>query len=318
MSILTQIYSRIAYISPNLEVKLRQFYWNNHTKLAKFNPNISSIKGEKKLKNKIEFDDVLLQLRNWGVGEGSLLIVHSSYEAIKNTGLTPTEIINKLLELVGKTGTLVMPVIRYYKNEPKSFKKIDFNFNELECVYNIRNTPVSSGILPSILMRISGAEISKHPLNPLCAVGPLAKEMMFGNIDGELPSPHGPKSSWKFCLDNNAKICGLGVSLRHYNTMSHVAEEAFNNWYWSDEEWYNQRRFIIESTNEVPIRITVKERKHKWGMLHLAEFNRYRDLLNNNIIKTTSFGSVILEIEDSQSLISFLKSKNSKGYPYFL
>jgi len=75
--------------------------------------------------------------------------------------------------------------------------------------------------------------------------------------------------------------------------------------------------FIIEAPKEEPIELEVKERKPEWGMLHQAEMNRYRDFLNNGVLKSKNFGSVLVEFEDSQKLISYLRSKNKKGYPYF-
>ena len=167
------------------------------------------------------------------------------------------------------------------------------------------------------MLRYPNAVVSRFPLNPLCAIGPLAKDMMEHNLEGSCPSPHGPNSCWKFCLDHNAIICGLGTDLRHHNTMGHVAEEAFGDWHWCDEEWYERRKFIIESPNEEPFELEVKERKPKWGMLHQAELNRYHDFLMNDVIKTKVFGNILVEFEDAQKLIGYLQKRNKKGYPYF-
>ena len=300
--IVTKVYNSIALLSPTIEVKLRQFYWKNNSLLLKYNPNkhIVSNRGGAKDEEIVDFCKILEQLKLWGVKEGSLLIVHSSYDNLKCTRLSPIDIINKLRELVGESGTLAMPVIRRYKNEPAATEKMKDTYHPPKCVYNVCRTPISSGLLPAFLMRMPGAQVSLHPLNPMCAVGPLAEDMMKGNIDGNAPSPHGPLSAWKFCLDHNAIVIGLGTDLRHHNTMTHVAEEAFGDWYWSDEEWYNLREFTIEKVGGKSIELTVKERKPSWGMLHQAEMNRYRDFLKNDIIQTKYFGSILLEFEYSQ------------------
>ncbi len=317
--LVTKIYNSIALLSPQIEVKLRQLYWKNNARLSQYNPNKHSASKDVETGDFrcINFDDILEQLKQWGVKEGSLLIVHSSYDNLKCTGLSPIEIIKKLRELIGENGTLAMPVIRSYKEEPSAVERMKESYRPPKCVYNIRRTPVSSGLLPTFLMRIPDAHVSMHPLNPMCAVGPLAEEMMKGNIDGQYPSPHGSSSAWKFCLDHDAVVIGLGTDLRHHNTMTHVAEEAFGDWYWSNEEWYNLRDFTIECKGEEPIDLTVRERKPLWGMLHQAEMNRYHDFLKNGIIQTRHFGSVLVEFEFSQKLISYLQSKNKKGYPYF-
>ena len=317
--LVTKIYNIIALLSPRIEVKLRQLYWKNNASLSQYNPNKHkvSVRDDTEQTEFVDFDLILEQLKQWGVKEGSLLIVHSSYDNLKCLGLSPMEIINKLRDLIGESGTLAMPVIRSYKEEPSAIERMEDSYRPPKCIYNVRRTPVSSGLLPTFLMRTAGAQVSLHPLNPMCAVGPLAEAMMKGNIDGVHPSPHGPSSAWKFCLDHEAIVVGLGTDLRHHNTMTHVAEEAFEDWYWSDEEWFNLRDFTIECKGEAPVELTVRERKPLWGMLHQAEMNRYHDLLKNGIIHTKHFGSVIVEFEYSQKLITYLRSKNKKGYPYF-
>lgn len=316
--IVSILYKKIALIHPRLEVRLRQLYWRNINKLNKYNPNRNTATNLKSENNDyVDFDEIIDQLKDLGVKEGSLLIVHSSFDSLRSTGLKPNEIISKLRNLVGESGTLAMPVIRLYKEEAIASERISSSYIPQKCIYNPKRTPVSSGLLPTFLMRTPEAEISLHPLNPLCAVGSLAKDMMVNNIKGDKPSPHGKNSSWKFCMDHNAIVISLGTDLRHHNTMGHVAEEAFDDWYWSDENWYNERDFVIEKSKDENIVLTVKERKPRWGMLHQAELNRYNDLKKNNIIKTRKIGSILIELEFSQELIRFLRSKNKKGYPYF-
>ncbi len=318
VAMVSYLYKKVALLNPKIEVKLRQLYWRNSDKFGRFNPNVKTAASSMvKTADAVDFDEIISQLKIWGVKEGSLIIVHSSYDSLRETGLKPTEIILKLRDLIGDLGTIAMPVIRSYKEEPEASKKYLTSYKPPKCIYNPRRTPVSSGLLPTFLMRTKGAEISLHPLNPLCAIGPLAKEMMSENIKGKNPSPHGRNSSWKFCLDHNAIVIGLGTDLRHHNTIGHVAEEAFGDWHWKDEDWYNYRDFVIEKSKEETIELSVRERKPYWGMLHQAELNRYNDLLKQNIIKTRIIGSVILEMEYAQDLIKFLRSKNDNGYPYF-
>ena len=313
--IVIYFYKRIALLSPRIEVKLRQLYWNNVGRLGKFNPNKSEaniIPGEH-----VDFSYIVGWLKEQGVGEGSLLIVHSSYDGLRSTGLSPKEIIDELLNLVGESGTLAMPVIRTFKESPSPEERLRQGIVPPVCKYNIKRTPVSSGIIPAMMLRYQNAVTSKHPLNPLCAIGPLARDMMKHNIEGDSPSPHGANSCWKYCLDHNAFICGLGTDLRHHNTMGHVAEEAFGDWRWSDTEWFDIRKFIIESPDEDPIELSVKERKPKWGMLHQAELNRYNDFLKAGVVKSKTFGDVLIETEDANELIDYLRSRNKNGYPYF-
>lgn len=308
-------YSNIVLMSPYIEVLLRRFYWKFSTYFKKFRPNGSIIKN--KTPEKVDFDKVLTFLRKNGVTKGSLIIVHSSYDALESTGLSEEEIIDKILALIGDEGTLAMPAIRKYKEEPKydDILKVD-NINTI-CTYNLRKTRITSGLLPYCLLKRKNSFVSKHPLNPLVAIGPLAEAMMEKNIEGNAPSPHGENSAWKFCVDRNAIVIGLGVDLQHYNTIIHVAEEAYGDWRWNDDEWFRIRDFNIVDGDFFK-RISVKERKPFWGMLNIAEMNLYRDLIKNNIIKKTVFeGNLCVCVENSKELIGFLRKRNKRGYPYF-
>lgn len=316
MGLISNIYTHIALLSPKVEVKLRQLYWKNIHLLGRYNPN-NVIANNTNDEKKIDFSKIIEQLKDWGVQEGSLLIVHSSYENLRCTGLSPNEIIDELLKLVGHAGTLAMPVIRTYKECPSQEERLYKGVIPPICRYNTKRTPIATGMIPAMMLRYPNASVSRHPLNPLCAIGPLANSMMEHNIEGVLPSPHGANSCWKFCYDHNAFICSLGTDLRHHNTMGHVAEEAFGDWHWSDSEWYDKRKFIIEAPKEEPIEIEVKERKPKWGMLHQAELNRYHDFLESGVLKSKTIGDVLIEFEKSEELINFLRSRNQNGYPYF-
>lgn len=314
-SLVGRIYNWIVLLSPRIEVKLRALYWNNVSKFKSLNPN----KPSKPVIDKyIDFERIEDWLREQGVKKGDLLIVHSSYAELECTGLSPEEVVDRLLALVGPSGTLCMPVIRKFKGEPKNEDCLTADLSGKVFTYDVKWTKIISGLLPFYLMKKDNAVVSKHPFNPMCALGPLAKEMVEHNIDGDYPSPHGKNSSWKFCYDHNAKICFIGTDLEHHNTMTHVAEEAFGDWYWPDKEWYDIVKFNIIDENEITIYKEVYNRKAKWGMLHYAENNVNRDLKKDRIVKTALIdGYIEVGFEEAKEFVDYLRSKNKKGYPYF-
>lgn len=315
-TIIVFLYSKIVLLSPHIEVFFRKLYWKHVRKLRKYRP-ATHVAAKAKENRNANFEDVISFLKERGVKEGTLLIVHSSYEALECTGLTPEEIIDALLKLIGPTGTLAMPAIRRYKGEPSVENILSFNTDDLVCVYNVKKTLITSGLLPYYLLKRSDSEVSRHPLNPMVAVGSWAKEMMEHNLDGEAPSPHGPNSSWKFCLDHDAFVVGLGVDLGHYNTMIHVAEEAFDDWRWDDNSWYRLRQFDVVD-EDVRRRVVVRERRPEWGMLRIAEKKLAKDLLKYGVMEKKMEGGILICFEKSRELISFLRMRNKNGYPYYV
>ncbi|WP_455584533.1 AAC(3) family N-acetyltransferase [Bacteroides sp.] len=314
---LSKLYSHLVTVSPYFEILVRNLYWHNVGLLKKFKSSVALTDTYVKDRPTCDFADILDYLSRH-LSKGSLMIVHSSYDALGGTGLSPEEVVEKLVELAGETGTLAMPVIRKFKGEPKYEDILKTNTDDLVCTYNVNKTCVTSGFLPYALMKREGSITSRFPFNPMTATGPLAKDMMEHNLDGDCPSPHGPHSSWKFCLDHGAVIIGLGIDLAHHITMLHVGEEAFE-WPVSEEKWYRRRKFrIIDGDYE--IEKTVHERKPKWGMLHIAEKTLANDLRKSGILKERMIDGVNVTVLYAHELMDFLRVKRRKNptYPYFL
>lgn len=317
MGLIGKLYKKIALISPWVEVILRKIYWKNVKILKRFKPYNTATNKTRFENYHVNFEEIIQYLKSKGIGRGSLLIIHSSYDVLSCTGLTPNDIISRLRELVGDEGTIAMPAIRYFKEEPLPEDLLKIDKVDVICEYNVLRTPIISGILPFTLLRLKESVCSHFPLNPLVAIGPLAKPMMEHNIDNDNCSAHGKESCWKFCLDHNAIILGLGVDLDHHNTMLHVMEEAYDNWYWPNDDWYNLREFDLVDENKKVKRIKVRERKAIWGMLYNAEVRMYKDFYKYGIIERKDFGPIPVCYEEALKLKEHLQKRNQKGYPYY-
>lgn len=315
---IASLYRKLALSSPYMEVALRHLYWNHRSLFTRFNPYKAS-QGNKTIEEKkVDFNQILDWLREHGIKEGDLVIVHSSYDSLQCTGLSPEEIVTELLKLVGEKGTLAMPVIRRYRGEPKMDDLLKDDTDNNKYIYKVKKTAVVTGMLAYTLMKTSGSVTSRHPLNPMTAYGPLAVPMMEHNLDGDKPSPHGPNSSWKFCYDHNAWVISLGVDIGHFNTMAHVAEEAFGRWRWSDDEWFRIRSFQVID-DDFSQDVLVRERRPKWGTKYSAELNSYDDVLKHGIVERTIFGDGCpVCIESARSLVDHLFSINKNGHPYYI
>ena len=196
-------------------------------------------------------------------------------------------------------------------------KKEGKDLSSLTFKYNVRKTMVISGMIPYTLMQRDDATVSHYPLNPLCAVGPLSKEMMKHNLDGECPSPHGSNSSWKFCYDHGVKVCSIGTDIEHHCTIGHVAEEAFGNWYWNDDVWYNQFNFVVIDEENNTREIIVKNRKEDWGKLYGAEINATADAKEAGALFSDTIDGITVGCVDPHKLFEMRNAKGN-GYPYFV
>lgn len=313
---LSSIYHKLVLSSPRVEVAIRCFYWN-HVKILKRFRSASSEGVLVKNTTEADFDKVVAYLREHGVKKDDVMVIHSSYGALDGTGLSAEDVINKLYSLVDGGGALAMPAIRTFEEEHQHGDYLD-NYmadtpQNFATIYNVYQTKVSSGLLPFTLMRFDDAEISKFPLNPLVAIGEQAEAMMEHNIEGELPSAHGPNSAWAYCAEHDAWNIGIGVDIKDYLTIFHVTQERED---WPVKDWYFERDFIIKKgKRESPLRI--RERRHRWTK-YMAETNFYNDLQESGILHTTVIDGIPVYMTRTSELFDFIKQQKNPSYPYFV
>lgn len=307
-----KIYRNLALLSPQVEIILRNIYWNN----VKYLAGISINKTNRIHRTKyVDFETIVEFLKNSGIGNGALVILHSSYGNLKPTSLDNFGIINRLLSLVGPSGTLAAPVIRMYpEEEALSWReKFSDKIENIECVYDVQNSKITSGVLASTLMSHPDSHTSRFPLNPLTAVGVLAEDMMKHNLDGDTPSGHGPNSCWKFCADHDAYIVYLGINYEHHLTMQQVVTESYLQM--QPQNFFRYRKFKIIDNGDVLYK-TVAERRQKWTK-YLAEINVGQDLKESGIVKSTLIEDIPVSVIKAKDLISVYLSKG-KTYPYYV
>ena len=304
---------------PLTEVFIRNLYWRSKTINAIINSLLK--KHSKKTKHSksalpnADFSAVVEAIKNLGVYEGDTLIVHSAYGELRHFGLLPKDIIDVLKSIVGEQGTIVMPAIPLFKEEPDAIDRFQNEFYKKIFTYNVNKTRTWTGILPQTLMKIDGAIRSRHPLNTIVALGPDAGEMTRNNLSYEGQTACGEGSSWAYCFRKNAKILMLGVDVAHSLTMIHVAEDLYEN-EWPVKGWYRSRQFHVID-NEFDEVVTIKERHPKWALFY-AEKKFSRDLTRAKIVKIQQVEGLNISLCSSNDLINYLNSRKKSAYPYVI
>jgi aminoglycoside 3-N-acetyltransferase len=144
------------------------------------------------------------QLLALGVKPGGVLVVHSSYRAIRPVEGGPQGVIDALVEAVGPTGTIVMPSWPGHDDRP---------FDP--------NAPSSPdlGVIADTFRQQVGALRTDHPFT-FAALGPEARHI----TSDPLPiPPHRPESAIGRVWEVEGQILLLGVG-HDSNTTIHLAE----------------------------------------------------------------------------------------------
>lgn len=146
------------------------------------------------------------QLRALGVREGGVLVVHTSFRAVRPVEGGPLGLLSSLREALGPEGTLVLPSGSGNDDEP----------------FDPQTTPVREdlGIVPELFWRQPGVLRGRHHFDGFAAIGPKAAEIV--NAPLKLP-PSAPGSPISVVHELDGQVLLLGVG-HDANTMLHLAE----------------------------------------------------------------------------------------------
>ena len=147
---------------------------------------------------------LVTQLLELGVRPGDVLLVHTSYRAVRPVDGGPLGLIHALRTALGPDGTLVMPTM-----------------TDGTTVFDPTSTPTHEmGITAETFWRQPGVLRSTHPGGSFAAAGPHAAAIC---APQPLSPPHGPDSPVGRVHDLDGQILLLGVT-HSENTMMHLAE----------------------------------------------------------------------------------------------
>lgn len=155
---------------------------------------------------------LLNDLKNIGIREGDLIIVHSSFKSLGLGDGSPADAAATLIEAVGGDGTVMMPAFTYSYSGIWNVKP-----------FNPDTTPGhGNGVLSETLRRYPGALRSGHPTYSVAAFGKYA-EILTNNKENSAALGEG--SSYSQANSLGAKILLIGVG-NNRNSMLHYAEAA--------------------------------------------------------------------------------------------
>ncbi len=149
-------------------------------------------------------EGLMKDLAALGLARGMDVMVHSSLSSIGHVEGGAETVIESLLAVIGKRGTMMMP---------------SFNHRAAQ-VYNPMTTPTTNGAIPDAFWRRPDAVRSDHPTHAVAAVGPRAEAYCRDHGKKGLWTPDSPIGQ---LVHGNGHIVLLGVD-HNATTAYHVAE----------------------------------------------------------------------------------------------
>lgn len=171
---------------------------------------------------KITRERLVGDLRNIGICEGDVVLLHSSLKSIGYVDGGPNTVLKALLEVITPSGTLVVP----------SYHMVNYNMYDTcldkKYIFDPRTADTFLGLIPSAFLKFPGIERSIHPTHSVSAVGRDAKYITEAH---HLAScTFGTDSPWDRLMKLDGKVLGLGVTMSPvglYHTLEDMLQEEF-------------------------------------------------------------------------------------------
>ncbi len=151
-------------------------------------------------------DMIVDGLRRLGLSRGDVVMVHSSLSAIGDVEGGESAVIEALLEVVGDSGTVMMPAMA-------------------QGVFDIEKSPSTVGSITEAFRHWPGARRSLHPTHSVAAVGPQAEYLTRDHIKCERAI--GPGTPFEKLVHLGGYVLLLGCD-QDRNTLLHYPEDIAN------------------------------------------------------------------------------------------
>jgi aminoglycoside 3-N-acetyltransferase len=256
--------------------------------------------------------------------EGALVMAHTSVTNLRlvepgedaaQAGFmaTANRLVCDLLELLGPSGTLVMPTNAAYQID--DFMRSAAERQRTVISYDPRTTPCSVGLANELFRRRRGVLRSLHPYNTLAAHGPQAESLLENNLNEGEPLPHGVCSGYYRLCRQNGLIVGIGASLQRYMTLIHVPED-FRDAQWPIPNFFERRRYLIRIDGRDELH-TVRQRRAEFGRFCVIR-QVYIDLAREGILRRRTVAGCVVDWASAPEVFDYIMKKNRQSpYPYF-
>lgn len=269
--------------------------------------------------------DLKTYLREIGLVDGALVMAHTSVSGLvlsdsddSQTGrglvAAAAQLVDDLLELVGPSGTLVMPSHAVYQSKNEDAEPPEETRPQR---YDPRRTPCDVGLANELFWRRPGVLRSHHPRNTLAACGPCASELMQDNLNDRKPLAHGVDSGYyRFC-QKNGLVVSVGIPLGRYMTLVHVAEDVRDE-QWRVRDFFVDRKYLVRIGEEDRLCV-VRMVRPEYSKFCLCMRKVVRDLLVEGILHEGSCQGVRVDWARADEVLDYMMRRNRRSsYPYFL
>lgn len=191
-------------------------------------------------------DGIVSVMQRMGMKDGSLVCIHASMKEFYNYKGTAIELIEKIIEVIGPNGTLMMPAFP------------DYSLLTDDYIFDKRVDKTGAGYLSEEFRKYPGVMRSINVNHSVCAIGPLADYLLSEHHKGincwdEL-------SPWYRLCEKDGLVFNIGMPRNYIGTFEHCVESVlqYEHPYWGqfftrkkEYRYYNDTGGIEVYTNMI-------------------------------------------------------------------
>ena len=201
-------------------------------------------------RKKYTTEDIIQKLKSYGIGTGSNIFVHSTWNAFYNYKGEPEDLIKGLINLIGPTGTIAMPAFPL----SKLIKKKPFS---------VKRTVTGAGIIAETFRHTTGVLRSASVEHSVCALGPLAEYLTKDHCNSKCRFDE--LSPYYRITQCGFKIVALGLTNYYGSTTSHCVQYVLRNEIPYYAQLYDESQYVkfpyIDIDGELKYNNVVKQVK---------------------------------------------------------
>lgn len=170
-------------------------------------------------------DELRSELQRRVPADAEIVMVHCSVNDLEPmySGSVP-DLLDALATLCGPDRTLAMPAFFFGGAEGNAEA-----FYRDTPMFDARRRPSEMGLLSELFRRRAGVRRSLHPTHSVCALGPLAEELVGGHH--RAPTTFGADTPFAVMAQHRTAIVGIGTQYFRCLTQVHAAEDLLGDRY---------------------------------------------------------------------------------------
>lgn len=246
-------------------------------------------------------DDLINIMTNLGMKKGSVVCIHASMMEFYNYKGTAQELIDKIMEILGSEGTLIMPSYPYIPpNEKDTF------------IFDPHNEPTTAGFLAETFRKYPGVKRSNNVQHSVCAIGKYANYLIKDHTKcldcWDLNSP------WSRMCELDALIFDMGLGNNYLSTICHCVESRLANSfpYWSLFFNHIEKYRYLDNKNNV-----IEYYGRAGDLIRITKNRNYIKRLTHKEHKKNKISNLTINVFYSKNALDKMIDLASKGISYY-